>query len=195
MSKNFDYSANLSSALEKKLRNAKYLGEGHNGIVFILDNKKVIKFFKKVEVWKDESYILKKSRKSRFFPKIYEYNLGYIVREFVGGVRLDKYLEKQQINEKLSEELYYMILNFEKLGFSRLDLRCKDIFVQSNLSVKIIDPKKNFEKYVPYPRQLMKGIYKRDSLELFLGYIKKRDFRRFTYWKYKIENYIKFDIK
>ncbi len=33
-----------------------------------------------MSVWKDESSILKRVRKSRFFPRIYEAKPGYIIR-------------------------------------------------------------------------------------------------------------------
>ena len=40
MSKNFDYSLkDISSNLEKSLKEAELLGEGHNGVVFLLKNK------------------------------------------------------------------------------------------------------------------------------------------------------------
>ena len=77
MSKNFDYSLkDISSNLEKSLKEAELLGEGHNGVVFLLKNNKAIKIFRRMSVWKDESSILKRVRKSRFFPRIYEAKKG-----------------------------------------------------------------------------------------------------------------------
>ena len=41
MSKNFDYSLkDISSNLEKSLKEAELLGEGHNGVVFLLKSNK-----------------------------------------------------------------------------------------------------------------------------------------------------------
>ena len=48
MSKNFDYSLkDISSNLEKSLKEAELLGEGHNGVVFLLENNKAIKIVRK----------------------------------------------------------------------------------------------------------------------------------------------------
>ena len=190
MSKNFDYSLkNLSHKIEESLRKSSFLGEGHNGVVFLLEENKVIKIFSRVNVWKDESSILKRVGKSRFFPKMYECKEGYIVREYVEGVRLDKYLRRDSLDESLCKELYLMILDFEKLGFKRIDIRCKDIYIQNNYTLKIIDPKNNYKKRVSYPRHLFKGLYKRNELDRFLDYLFKVDKKRAVVWKNKFEEY------
>ncbi|MDZ4991761.1 hypothetical protein GNF80_02080 [Clostridium perfringens] len=190
MSKNFDYSLkNLSHKIEESLRKSSFLGEGHNGVVFLLEENKVIKIFRRVNVWKDESSILKRVGKSRFFPKMYEFKEGYIVREYVEGIRLDKYLRRDSLDESLCKELYLMILDFEKLGFKRIDIRCKDIYIQNNYTLKIIDPKNNYKKRVSYPRHLFKGLYKRNELDRFLDYLFKVDKKRAVVWKTKFEEY------
>lgn len=190
MSKNFDYSLkNLSHKIEESLRKSSFLGEGHNGVVFLLEENKVIKIFRRVNVWKDESSILKRVGKSRFFPKMYECKEGYIVREYVEGIRLDKYLRRDSLDESLCKELYLMILDFEKLGFKRIDIRCKDIYIQNDYTLKIIDPKNNYKKRVSYPRHLFKGLYKRNELDRFLDYLFKVDKKRAVVWKNKFEEY------
>lgn len=88
-----------------------------------------------------------------------------------------------------------MVEDFKKLKFTRQDLRCKDIFVQLDGSIKIIDPKNNYKKVVKYPRHLMKGLYKKECLEVFLNYVCEQDFKKYTYWKYKIESYLKYQVK
>lgn len=45
MKKNFAYSADFDEYTEKLFREAKYLGEGNNGVVYELPNKKAIKIF------------------------------------------------------------------------------------------------------------------------------------------------------
>ena len=167
MSKNFDYSLkDISSNLEKSLKEAELLGEGHNGVVFLLKNNKAIKIFRRMSVWKDESSILKRVRKSRFFPRIYEAKPGYIIREYVDGVRLDKYLRRGNLDEELCKELYLMILEFERLGFKRIDIRCKDIYIH-----------------------LFKGLFKRDELNRFLNYVAEIDEKRAHIWREKFEIY------
>ena len=190
MSKNFDYSLkDISSNLEKSLKEAELLGEGHNGVVFLLKNNKAIKIFRRMSVWKDESSILKRVRKSRFFPRIYEAKPRYIIREYVDGVRLDKYLRRGNLDEELCKELYLMILEFERLGFKRIDIRCKDIYIQDDYTLKIIDPKNNYKKRVSFPRHLFKGLFKRDELNRFLNYVAEIDEKRAHIWREKFEIY------
>ncbi|WP_338850828.1 hypothetical protein [Clostridium perfringens] len=190
MSKNFDYSLkDISSNLEKSLKEAELLGEGHNGVVFLLKNNKAIKIFRRMSVWKDESSILKRVRKSRFFPRIYEAKPGYIIREYVDGFRLDKYLRRGNLDEELCKELYLMILEFERLGFKRIDIRCKDIYIQDDYTLKIIDPKNNYKKRVSFPRHLFKGLFKRDELNRFLNYVAEIDEKRAHIWREKFEIY------
>ena len=168
MSKNFDYSLkDISSNLEKSLKEAELLGEGHNGVVFLLKNNKAIKIFRRMSVWKDESSILKRVRKSR----------------------LDKYLRRGNLDEDLCKELYLMILEFERLGFKRIDIRCKDIYIQDDYTLKIIDPKNNYKKRVSFPRHLFKGLFKRDELNRFLNYVAEIDEKRAHIWREKFEIY------
>lgn len=60
MKKNFAYSADFDEYTEKLFREAKYLGEGHNGVVYELPNKKAIKIFLRKKVCNDEGSILAK---------------------------------------------------------------------------------------------------------------------------------------
>ena len=197
MSKNFDYSSKeVPKKIEEALKNATKLGEGHNGVVFLFEDGNTIKFFRRHEAWLDESYILKKVNGSKFFPRISEVGDNYIVRDYVAGERLDKYLKNNKMDETLAKELYKMVLEFEKLKFKRLDIRCKDIFYDTKIcKVMIIDPKNNYSKKVPYPRHLMKGMDKKGALKDFLEIINSLDEKKCKFWSVKIEGYLKSNKK
>lgn len=192
MSKNFDYSSNgVSRKIEMALKNAQKIGEGHNGVVFLFEDGNTIKFFRRHGAWQDESYILKKVKGSKFFPRIIEVGDNYIVRDYVDGIRLDKYLKTHSMDDSLAKSLYDMILEFEKLRFRRVDIRCKDIFYDTDKKrVRIIDPKNNYSKRVVYPRHLMKGLYKKDALDDFLEVVASLDRRRAAFWRQKIDIYL-----
>ena len=89
----------------------------------------------------------------------------------------------------LCKELYLMILEFERLGFKRIDIRCKDIYIQDDYTLKIIDPKNNYKKRVSFPRHLFKGLFKRDELNRFLNYVAEIDEKRAHIWREKFEIY------
>ncbi len=83
-----------------------------------------------------------------------------------------------------------MILEFERLGFKRIDIRCKDIYIQDDYTLKIIDPKNNYKKKrVSFPRHLFKGLFKRDELNRFLNYVAEIDEKRAHIWREKFEIY------
>ncbi|MGL5615431.1 MAG: hypothetical protein ACRDD2_04270 [Sarcina sp.] len=197
MSKNFDYSSKeVSKELELELRSAEKIGEGHNGIVFLLSAKKTVKFFRRHQAWIDESYILKRVKGSRFFPKVYEVGDNYIVRDYVEGERLDKYLKDNRMDKTLATEIYNMTVEFQKLKFKRLDIRCKDLFYNTKTKkLMVIDPKKNYIKRVEYPRHLMKGLWKRGVLEEFLDIINDINSEKAMFWKYRINKYLKYNKK
>ena len=140
------------------LRTAEFLGSGHNGIVYLLPNKRVIKIFKNKKVCSGEYNIFIKAAKSKYFPKVYEHGEYYIVRDYAGGQRLDKYIKKHGINREISLNIIKLIEEFTKLKFHRLDIRCKDIYLMDDFSINVIDPKNNYSKSVIYPRHLMKGL-------------------------------------
>ncbi|MGL4655970.1 MAG: hypothetical protein ACRCWM_08805 [Sarcina sp.] len=197
MSKNFDYSSkNVPKDIEEKLKTAKKIGEGHNGVVFLFEDGRTIKFFRRHDSWQDESYILRKVEGSKYFPKVKEVGDNFIVRDYVEGERLDKYLKTNKMDERLASALYDMISEFEKLKFKRLDIRCKDVFYNVKKgTVKIIDPKGNYSKKVTYPRHLMKGLYKKGALKIFLSFAKSVNAKKASVWEVKIDGYLKSNKK
>jgi len=46
MDEKVNYYIQLNSRVEKMLRTSEFLGSGHNGIVYMLPNQRVIKIFK-----------------------------------------------------------------------------------------------------------------------------------------------------
>ena len=68
MVRTYAYSANFDKELEKLFREAKFLGEGHNGIVYEVPGNKAIKIFTNKKVCKSEAEILYKVKKSKYFP-------------------------------------------------------------------------------------------------------------------------------
>lgn len=190
MVRTYAYSADFDRETEKLFRKASFLGEGHNGIVYELPENKAIKIFQEVKVCKEEAEILKIVSKSTYFPHVYNVGELYMVREKIDGERLDYFIKKNGMNRELAKNLYKLIEEFKRLRFTKLDIRCRDIYVEENLSIRVIDPKACYKKKVNYPRHLMKGLKKIDCLEIFLGYIKDIDKRCGEDWEKKMNQYL-----
>ncbi|KOR25128.1 protein kinase [Clostridium sp. L74] len=190
-----EYYIELNNKTERMLRKGEFLGSGHNGIVYLLPDKKVIKVFKEKKVCKKEREILERTNNSRYFPKIYDYGDYFILREYIRGERLDHYIKQNGINKRLTNNIVKLIREFEKLKFKKLDIRCKDIYVDKKYKLRIIDPKNNYSKTVIYPRHLMKGLNKLDVLDEFLLQVKKEDKKYYDLWSTRMKDYLEKGIK
>ena len=189
MPRTYAYSANFDKDTEKLFKDAKLLGEGHNGIVYELPEEKAIKIFQDSKCCKDESGILKKV-KSEYFPKVYNTGDYYIVRDMVYGYRLDHYIKKKGFNYEISEELYNLIEEFKRLKFTKLDARCRDIYVTKDNKIMVIDPKQCYKRKVNYPRHLMKGLEKIGVLESFFEDLRLIDKNIARDWEKRYSQYL-----
>lgn len=189
MKKNHCYSSEFDEKTEALFREAVFLGQGNNGIVYKLPENKVIKIFVEEKVFNDEATILSKTNGSKFFPKLYKIGKYYIVREMVEGVQLDKYIKKHGLTRELTKNIYKIIKEFKRLEFSKIDTRCKDLYVGKDEKIMLIDPKKCFDRNVNFPRHLMKGFLKLEVLDEFLKYIGEFDKKKSREWKNKFNKY------
>lgn len=182
MKKNHCYSASFDLKTEGLFREAEFLGQGNNGIVYKVPENKVIKLFYEEKVWYDEAYILTRTKRSAFFPKLYEKGRFYIVREMVEGIQLDKYIKKNGLNFEITKNIYEMLEEFKRLKFKKIDSRCKDIYVSNDLKIKLIDPKKYYRRNIEFPRHLMKGFLKLEVLNDFYIYMKQINEEKTREW-------------
>lgn len=194
MKKNFAYSVDFDSHTEKLFKKANYLGQGNNGIVYQLDDRKAIKIFLKKKVCNDEAAILFKTNGSKYFPRIYKRGSLYVVRDMVYGERLDFYIKKNGLNQKLIKNIYSLLREFKRLKFKKLDTRCKDVYVGENCKLMMIDPKKAYKRKVDYPRHLMKNLNRIGQLEKFIEGIGKINYKISIEWKKKFETYCENEI-
>lgn len=183
MKKYHCYSASFDIETERLFRDATFLGQGNNGIVYKLPENKVIKLFIDEKVWYDESYILSRTNGSIYFPKLYEKGRLYIVREMINGIQLNKYIKENGINEEITKNIYLLTKEFERLRFTKIDTRCKDLYLCDDNKIRIIDPKKCYRREVSYPRHLMKGLLKYGVLNEFLFFMRNIDKDKAYIWE------------
>lgn len=165
------------------------IGEGHQGRVYLLEDDKVLKVFKTRHAAAEQQMILKHCCDSRFFPKIYEVDKRSIIMELIKGQPITIYLNNAKITKKISFELVDLIREFQKLGFTRLDMRLAHIFVQANQSIRVIDPRKTFEYIQPFPLSMLKGLEKQQAIEDFFNFIKGQYNMEYRIWKELWEEY------
>lgn len=165
------------------IRSLKFIGQGTQGKVYFLPPNKVIKLFHSMHSCKDQLFILQCARNSRFFPKVYNHDDYSIVMDFVPGVNLREYLKDNRLSKKLAFELVELICEFERLGFTRLDIRAAHIFVQDDESVIAIDPRKSFQIVQRYPVSILKVLKKYGALNKFFSLIRYRYSDKYYEWR------------
>ena len=91
--------------------------------------------------------------------------------------------------KEIIKNIYELLIEFKRLKFKKLDIRCKDVYVSRTGKLMIIDPKKAYTRKVDYPRHLMKGLNKIGVLEEFFKGIRKIDSKKATSWELKFKRY------
>ena len=137
----------------------KFLGKGHNGIVYMLPDNRVIKICYIMKDFHGESAILKKVNGNKYFPMLYETGGNYMIRDYVDGIPLKNYIKINGLSRELAVEIIEMLKEFERLQFTKIDIRCKDVYVQPDGTLKVIDPQNFYSKSRYFPRHLSKGLY------------------------------------
>lgn len=168
------------------LDNWEFLGEGRNGIVYKMDDGNVIKIFKDTKICSKEGYILKKVYGNKYFPKIYQCGFNYIIRECVNGVCLKEYIEKYGFGRELALKIIKLLEEFNKLKFTKIDIRVKDIFVLNDGHIMIIDPKGFYTRHMNYPRHFCKGLINLNVLNIFLQILMEEHPKLYKKWAHEI---------
>ncbi|MEG0297919.1 MAG: protein kinase [Clostridium sp.] len=189
MVRTYGYSADFDEKTEKLFRDAQFLGEGHNGIVYEVPGNRALKIFQEKQICNEEAKILLRVKKSKYFPTIMNYGDYYILRDKIDGERLDHYIKKHGLSKRLGRNIMKVLKEFKKLNFTKLDARCRDLYVTEDEVVKVIDPKQCYKRKVQYPRHLMKGLDGIEALDDFLDIVKEEDFKLYRFWKKSYDNY------
>lgn len=177
----------IEEDMEFDLRECELLGQGHNGIVYRLPDGRVIKIFKDKKNCKKEYMILKGAAASPHFPKAYVCGGNYIIRDYVGGICAKDYIKEKGMSRKLALNLIELIREFKKLKFTKLDIRCRDLYIQPDEYLMVIDPKSSYNRKVDFPRHLAKGLKKLGVLDFFLDVVKSEDSKLHDEWVEKMK--------
>lgn len=161
----------------------KFIGQGTQGRVYFLPPDKVIKIFHSRRSCQEQLLILQRASNNEFFTKVYDYDKYSIVMDFVPGTPFKEYLKKNRLSKKLAFELVELICDFERLGFTRLDIRAAHVFIQPDESIKIIDPRGTYRIVEKYPIKILGTLKNAGVLDEFLRLIKNKYNDKYSAWK------------
>lgn len=165
-----------------RMKDLKYLGEGAQGKIYLIDKKRCIKIYKDIKYLPLELANLKRAEKSKIFPKVYRWGKDFMIREYINGAELYKYLHQHSLTKSISRQLVGIIKTFKKIGFNRLDTRLNNIIITPKGKLRPIDPTSAMRYRQPYPKIMLIQLKKLGLKKHFLKHVKKIDKKLAKYW-------------
>jgi predicted Ser/Thr protein kinase len=157
------------------------IGFGMHGKVYKIDNTKCIKIFKKTEVCRKEIETLAMAQGNSFFPKLYDFGERFIVREFVRGVELDRYLKDHPLTVDISENIINVYKALIEVGYTRHDTALLHIFIDEDMSLRVIDTAKAMTYTTKYPKLILSDLNSLGYKDLFLEHVKELDYELYIF--------------
>lgn len=149
-----------------------FIGKGIHGRVYKINSDTCIKIFKKREFYEKELETLRMVQNDIHFPRLYDYGDKFIVREYIRGIELDKYLEKNPLTLEISKRLLDLYTAIERAGFSRVDTMLFHVFITAEGAFKMIDTARVMKEKCSCPRLILKGLRELGLKEDFLNHVK-----------------------
>lgn len=161
------------------------IGKGRQGAVFRYTDDICIKVYGNKRDCRREHYAMYLGQKSDLFPVLYAAGENYIVMEMVKGVDLREYLQSQPLTEELSHKLIELLITFKEVGFDRIDHHKRQIYIQPDGNLKVIDVGRTVwrNRVYPYPRKLLNSLGK-ENKETFLNHVKLLAPELYEEWDY-----------
>jgi predicted Ser/Thr protein kinase len=163
------------------------IGKGRQGAVFQFSDDICVKVFGNTEDCEREHYALSLGQHTDLFPKVYAKGTLYIAMEIIKGVDLREYLQSQPLTEELSIKLINMLITFKEIGYERIDHHKRQIYLQPDGNLKVIDVARTVwrDRVYPYPRKLLVSLGE-ENKELFLSHVQAISPELYEEWKHYI---------
>lgn len=149
------------------------IGKGRQGAVFQYSDDVCVKVFGNEEDCAREYEALSMGEHTGLFPQIYDHGPLFIVMETIKGIDLREYLQSHPLTEELSAKLIEMLVTFKDIGYERIDHHKRQIYLQADGSLRVIDVARTIwrDRVYPYPRKLLTSLGETHK-ETFLSHVK-----------------------
>jgi hypothetical protein len=163
------------------------MGKGRQGAVFQISNDICVKVFGNTEDCDREYYALSLGQQTSLFPNLYGKGPLYIVMEIIRGVDLREYLQSQPLTKALSARLIVMLITFKKIGYERIDHHKRQIYLQPDGSLKVIDVARTIwrDRVYPYPRKLLTSLGE-ENKAIFMAHVQEMAPQLYAEWLHYI---------
>jgi RIO-like serine/threonine protein kinase len=150
------------------IKQCEFLGKGREGRVYLTPEGYALKIFNNKNSCKSQYNILKKVEGSKYFPKAIEVSDKCMLREYIEGIALDDYLKKQGLSKDIGIKLIELLEEFRRLQFTRIDISSRNVYIESNGDIKVIDPRKSYNKKRDIPGMLLRELEALGALDEFI---------------------------
>ncbi len=105
--------------------------------------------------------------------------------EYVTGIDLREYLQSQPLTRALSMKLIELLITFKDIGLERIDHHKRQIYVQPDGSLKVIDVGRTVwrNRVYPYPRKLLNSLGE-ENRSVFLTHVQEMAPELYQEWQY-----------
>lgn len=164
------------------------IGKGRQGAVFQVTDDICVKVFGNTEDCDREYYALSLGQQSTLFPRVYAKGSLHIAMEIIRGVDLREYLQSQPLTEEISIKLIHLLITFKEIGYERIDHHKRQIFIQEDGNLKVIDVARTVwrDRVYPYPRKLLNSLGQ-EYKQLFLSHVQALAPQLYKEWRHYIE--------
>ncbi|MFJ7726594.1 hypothetical protein ACIQXV_10550 [Neobacillus sp. NPDC097160] len=163
------------------------LGKGRQGAVFQVSDDVCVKVFGNEEDCEREHYALSLGKGTNLFPTIHAKGPLYIAMDIIKGVDIREYLQSQPLSEALSAKLLEMLITFKKIGYERIDHHKRQIYLQPDGNLKVIDVARTVwrDRVYPYPRKLLTSLGE-ENKAIFLAHVQEMAPEVYAEWLHYI---------
>lgn len=158
--------------LDINIKDLEFIGKGTQGKVYLIDSQKCIKIFKRKKECNNEVKTLLMAQGDTHFPKLYEFGVNYIIREYVNGIELNEYLLKENLTPQLSKKLIELYESIVNVGYLRKDAAIFHILIMPSGELKLIDTANAMKKKSTIPSLLISGLEDIGCKEDFFIFLK-----------------------
>ncbi len=161
------------------------IGKGRQGAVFHYTDDVCVKVFGNEEDCEREYEALSMGQHTGLFPKVYDHGPLFIVMETIKGIDLREFLQSHPLTEALSAKLIEMLIIFKEIGYERIDHHKRQIYLQADGSLRVIDVARTIwrDRVYPYPRKLLTSLGETHR-ETFLSHVKEISPELLEEWSY-----------
>lgn len=122
-----------------KLDECKYIGGSYNSSVYLMKDNRVVKIYKDPLDCKKQYELLNSTPINNFFPTIYSFCGHYIIREYIDGISLIKYIHENKFSSNFALTLIKFLEKLEIHNILNFNIKFKDIFVKKNNDLILVD--------------------------------------------------------